>query len=92
VAGQGEQRLVALGGGVGSTVVITQRSQPFTFLNVTGPMRTRRQLSSAQAGAPDITTLGRNRRMGTGPSAALVPSAIQSFSALSDSSLVSSSG
>src|SRR6201994_1967957 len=76
----------------GSTVVSTQRSQPLTFLKVTGPMRSRRQPSSAQAGAPDTTTLGRNRRMGTGPSAALGPSAIQPFSASRDSSLVSNSG
>src|SRR6202012_5122287 len=76
----------------GSIVVNTQRSQPLAGRNVTGPMRSRRQVSSGQAGAPATTTLGRNLSMGTGPSAALGPSAIQPFSASRDSSLVSSSG
>jgi hypothetical protein len=76
----------------GLIVVMTQRSQPLTDRNATGPMRRRPQPSSAQAPAPDTTTLGRKRRMGTGPSDALGPCAIQSFSAARDSSVVSSSG
>ena len=76
----------------GSMVVSTQRSQPLATRNVTSPMRSLRQPSSAQAGAPATTTLGRNLVIGSGPSANRGPSRIQSFSAASDSREVSSSG
>jgi len=73
-------------------VVNTHRSHPFATRKATSPIRTRRQPSSAQAGAPLTTTLGRKRVIGTGPSAAYRPAAIQELIAASDSVLVSSSG
>ena len=76
----------------GSIVVNTQRSQHLATRKVTSPMRSLRQPSSAHAGAPVTTTLGRNLVIGSGPSAASGPSRIQSFSAASDSDAVSSSG
>ena len=50
-------------------------------------MRITRQPSSSQAGAPRTTTFGRNRCIGSGPSAARGPSAMRPLSAASDSSV-----
>jgi len=76
----------------GSIVVNTHRSEPLAARNVTGPIRSRRQPSSAQAGAPATTTFGRNRVIGSGPSAARGPAAISSLSRSSEPVLASSSG
>jgi hypothetical protein len=72
-----------------SVVVTTQRPHGLATRNGTVPMRMRRQRSSAQGGAPVITTLGRNRVIGTGSS----PSSVsQRPSSSSEPVLVSSSG